>query len=226
MRVLVVGSGGREHALVWKISRSPAVDRIYAAPGNGGIARIANCIDIKDTDIEALADFAKNEGIDLTVAGPEAPLVGGIADRFAKRGLRVFGPSGRAALLEGSKVFSKGFMKKYNIPTADFRVFDDCNQALQQVDIFGFPVVIKADGLAAGKGVIIARDRQQAEQGLREIMLDRRFGDAGAKVLVEEFLEGTEMTMLCFTDGNTMVPTDSRPMPLQRIPQPACSILY
>jgi phosphoribosylamine--glycine ligase len=209
MRVLVIGSGGREHALVWKISRSPVVDRIYAAPGNGGIARMARCVDIKDTNVHALADFAKKEGIDLTVVGPEAPLVSGIADEFAERGLRVFGPSGRAALLEGSKVFSKGFMKKYNIPTADFMVFDDYSHALQQIDTFGFPVVIKADGLAAGKGVIIARDRQQAEQGLREIMLDRKFGDAGAKVLVEEFLEGTEMTMLCFTDGNTMVPMES-----------------
>lgn len=209
MKVLVVGGGGREHALVWKISRSPLVEKIYAAPGNGGISGMAECVEIGDSDVFALADFARQEGIDLTVVGPEAPLVAGIADEFNKRGLKVFGPDGRAAMLEGSKVFAKSFMKKHNIPTGDFRVFEDFKDALENVGIFGFPVVIKADGLAAGKGVIIASDRDEAEQGLREIMMERRFGSAGDKVLIEEFLEGTEMTMLCFVDGQTIVPMES-----------------
>jgi phosphoribosylamine--glycine ligase len=209
MKVLVVGSGGREHALVWKISQSPLVEKIYAAPGNGGIAGIAECVDIKDTDVVTLANFAREKGIGLTVVGPEAPLVAGIADEFRRRGLRVFGPDKKAAMLEGSKVFSKNFMKKYGIPTGDFRVFEDFDQALRNAGIFGYPVVIKADGLAAGKGVIIAKDRKEAEEGLREIMVNRRFGDAGKQVLIEEYLEGTEMTMLCFVDRNTIVPMES-----------------
>ncbi|MBA1336692.1 MAG: Phosphoribosylamine--glycine ligase [Firmicutes bacterium] len=209
MKVLVVGGGGREHALVWKISQSPLVEKIYAAPGNGGISGMAECVEIGDTDVFGLADFAQQKGIDLTVVGPEAPLVAGIADEFNKRGLKVFGPGGRAAMLEGSKVFAKSFMKKHNIPTGDFRVFEDFEDALENIGIFGFPVVIKADGLAAGKGVIIAKDRDEAEQGLREIMVERRFGSAGDKVLIEEFLEGTEMTMLCFVDGQTIVPMES-----------------
>lgn len=209
MKVLVIGSGGREHALVWKISQSPLVEKIYAAPGNGGIAGIAECVDIKDTDVVSLANFAREKGIGLTVVGPEAPLVAGIADEFRRRGLRVFGPDKKAAMLEGSKVFSKNFMKKYGIPTGDFRVFEDFDQALRNAGIFGYPVVIKADGLAAGKGVIIAKDRKEAEEGLREIMVNRRFGDAGKQVLIEEYLEGTEMTMLCFVDRNTIVPMES-----------------
>lgn len=209
MKVLIVGSGGREHTLAWKIAQSPLVEKIYAAPGNGGIAEIAECVDIKDTDIKALAGFAKKESIDLTVVGPEAPLVAGIADEFEKQGSRVFGPKAGAARLEGSKVFAKEFMRRHGIPTGDFRVFTDYDRAVEQVDVFGFPVVIKADGLAAGKGVIIAEDRAEAEAALREIMLDKKFGSAGDRVLVEEFLEGTEMTMLCFVDGKTIVPMES-----------------
>ena len=209
MKILIVGSGGREHTLAWKIAQSPLVEKIYAAPGNGGMAEIAECVDFKSTDIKALAGFAEKENIGLTVVGPEAPLVAGIADEFGKHGLRVFGPDGRAALLEGSKVFAKEFMKRHGIPTGDFKVFDDYDRAVEQVDMFGFPVVLKADGLAAGKGVIIAGDRQEAEAGLREIMVDKRFGSAGDRVLVEEFLEGTEMTMLCFVDGKTIIPMES-----------------
>jgi phosphoribosylamine--glycine ligase len=209
MKILVVGSGGREHTLVWKISQSPLAEKIYAAPGNGGMAGIAECVDIKDTDIAALVRFALDKGIDLTVVGPEAPLVAGIVDEFKKHGLRVFGPDGRAALLEGSKVFSKEFMKKHSIPTGNFKVFTDYDKAVEQVGIYGFPVVIKADGLAAGKGVIIAGDRQEAEAGLREIMIERKFGRSGDRVLVEEFLEGIEMTMLCFVDGKTIIPMES-----------------
>ncbi len=209
MKILIVGSGGREHTLAWKIAQSPLVDKIYAAPGNGGMQGIAQCVDIKDTDIEALAEFAAAENIDLTVVGPEAPLVAGIVGEFQKRGLKVFGPDGSAARLEGSKVFSKEFMKKHNIPTGDFRVFTDFDQAVEQAGLFGFPTVIKADGLAAGKGVIIAGNRQEAEAGLREIMVERKYGQAGDMVLVEEFLEGIEMTMLCFVDGKTIIPMES-----------------
>lgn len=209
MKILIVGSGGREHTLAWKIAQSPLVDKIYAAPGNGGMQGIAQCVDIKDTDIEALAGFAAAENIDLTVVGPEAPLVAGIVGEFQKRGLKVFGPDGSAARLEGSKVFSKEFMKKHNIPTGDFRVFTDFDQAVEQAGLFGFPAVIKADGLAAGKGVIIAGNRQEAEAGLREIMVERKYGQAGDMVLVEEFLEGIEMTMLCFVDGKTIIPMES-----------------
>ncbi len=209
MKVLVIGKGGREHTLAWKISQSPLVDEIYAAPGNGGIEQIARCVDIQDDQIEALAGFAREKAIDLTVVGPEVPLVKGIADEFAARGLRIFAPDKKGALLEGSKVYSKNFMKKYGIPTGEFRVFSDFNDAVSSVDIFGYPVVIKADGLAAGKGVIIAGDRQEAEDGLRTIMVDRAFGDAGIRVVIEEYLEGTEMSMLCFVDGETIIPMES-----------------
>ena len=172
MKILIVGSGGREHTLAWKVSQSPLIDKIYAAPGNGGMADIAECVDIKDTDIKGLREFAQKEGIDLTVVVPEAPLMAGIADEFQSYGLRVFGPSAKAALLEGSKVFSKEFMKRNGIPTGDFKVFDSYEEAVRQVDTYGFPVVIKADGLAAGKGVIIAGDSEEAKDALREMMID------------------------------------------------------
>lgn len=209
MKVLVVGKGGREHTLVWKISQSPLVDEIYAAPGNGGIAKMAQCVDIQDSQIEALADFAFEKGIDLTVVGPEVSLVNGIADEFTKKGLKIFAPDKKAALLEGSKVYSKNFMKKYGIPTGDFRVFSDYKEAIDNIDIFGYPVVVKADGLAAGKGVIIAGNRQEAEDGLKKIIVDRAFGNAGDRVVIEEHLEGIEMSMLCFVDGETIVPMES-----------------
>ena len=173
MKILVIGKGGREHALVWKISKSPLVTKIYSAPGNGGIADIAECVNIDDGDVKALLDFAIEKSIDLTVVGPEAPLADGIADEFNKAGLKVFGPVKKGALLEGSKVYSKNFMKKYGIPTGDFMVFSDYNDAVKNVGAFGYPVVIKADGLAAGKGVIIAEDRQEAETALKEMMIDR-----------------------------------------------------
>lgn len=209
MKILIVGKGGREHTLAWKISKSPLVSKIYAAPGNGGIGNIAQCVDIDVTDIEGLREFAQKEKINLTVVGPEAPLVAGIADEFKKYGLKVFGPDAQGALLEGSKVFSKEFMKRNGIPTGDFKVFDSFDEAKINVDAYGFPVVIKADGLAAGKGVIIAKDRGEAEETLNKIMIKREFGSAGKRVLVEEFLRGTEMTILCFVDGNRIVPMES-----------------
>jgi phosphoribosylamine--glycine ligase len=205
MKVLVVGGGGREHTLVWKLKQSPQVEKIYCAPGNGGIARDAECVPIPADEVEALAEFAQKEGIDLTVVGPEVPLVAGIRDVFEAAGLRLFGPTARAALLEGSKVFAKKVMKKYGLPTASCEVFQDPEDALKYVQKVG-PCVVKADGLAAGKGVFVARDAKEAAEAVETIMLDKAFGEAGGSVLVEELLEGEEVSVLAFTDGQVIKP--------------------
>lgn len=206
MKVLVVGSGGREHALVWKISQSARVKKIYCAPGNAGIKGLAECVDISVTDIDELLQFAKDEKIDLTIVGPESSLAAGIVDLFEKEGLRVFGPRKNAAILEGSKVFAKEFMEKYAIPTASFKIFDDLKKAKKYIDQIGAPLVVKADGLAAGKGVIVASSVKEAKDAVELIMQDRAFGDAGNKVVIEACLQGEEASFIAFTDGKTILP--------------------
>ncbi len=207
-RILVIGSGGREHALVWKLAQSPEVDKIYVAPGNPGMTQLAECIDIAVTDIDALCNFAQNQEISLTVVGPEAPLTLGIADRFQAEGLSIFGPSAAAARLEGSKVFSKNLFKKYGIPTARFEVFDDVDQAkayARQLTEAGGGAVVKADGLAAGKGVVVAANFAEAVEAIDSIMTDKTFGEAGDKVLVEECLQGEELSFFAISDGQNYV---------------------
>lgn len=205
MKVLVAGGGGREHTLCWKLAQSPQVEKVYCAPGNAGIARDAECVPIKDNDIPALVNFAKEKGIDLTVAGPELPLTLGIADAFREAGLRIFGPVKAAAALEGSKIFAKEFMREMNIPTADFAVFDNLGDAVAHLDEIEFPTVIKADGLAAGKGVLVAKDKKEAEDFLRLTMQDMKFGDAGEKVIIEDCLEGEECSILALADGKDVI---------------------
>jgi phosphoribosylamine--glycine ligase len=204
MKVLVVGGGGREHTLVWKLKQSSHVDKIYCAPGNGGIAGDAECVPLAAEDLHGLADFAQEQRINLTVVGPEAPLAAGIVDLFKSRGLKVFGPDAKAARLEGSKVFAKEKMTRYGVPTAAYRVFYDAAAALEFVRELNRPCVVKADGLAAGKGVIIAKNREEAEQAVRLIMEERAFGDAGKAVVVEQLLQGEEVSVLAFTDGKTI----------------------
>lgn len=206
MKVLVVGGGGREHTLVWKLSQSPKVDKIFCAPGNAGISKLATCVEILPEDIQGLLSFAEKEKIDLTVVGPEVPLVAGIVDEFEMRGLKIFGPNKKAAQIEGSKVFSKNFMKKYDIPTAAFEVFEDLNKAVDFIKQINPPIVIKAEGLAAGKGVIIARDQDEAILALKDIMKEKTFGHAGNRVVIEEYLKGPEVTVLSFCDGKTAYP--------------------
>lgn len=206
MKVLVVGSGGREHALVWKIHQSSRVKKIYCAPGNAGIKRMAECIDLAVTDVDALVAFAKQESIDLTVVGPELSLTAGIVDAFEQEGLRIFGPSQKAAILEGSKVYTKEFLQKYKIPTAAFKVFTDRKKAKKYIEKTGAPLVVKADGLAAGKGVIVAATVKEAKQAVDLIMRDKAFGDAGNKLIVEECLKGEEASFIAFTDGKTILP--------------------
>ena len=206
MKVLVVGSGGREHAIVWKLSQSKKVDKIFCAPGNAGIAQLAECVNIKATDIEALADFAQDKAIDFTVVGMDDPLMLGIVDVFQERGLKIFGPTKNAAIIEGSKSFSKNLMKKYNIPTANYEVFDDSKDALEYLKSQSFPIVVKADGLALGKGVLICNNYEEAKEAVIDIMENKKFGDAGNKVVIEEFLVGQEVSVLSFCDGDTIVP--------------------
>lgn len=201
MRILVVGSGGREHALCWKIKQSLSVTELFCAPGNAGISKDATCVDIQATEIEKLLQFAKNNNIDLTVVGPEIPLTLGLVDVFEKEGLKVFGPSKAAAELEGSKVFSKNFMKRHGIPTAEYRTFTDSEDALGFIRTIKFPFVVKADGLAAGKGVILCSSVSEGEDAVRSIMSDRAFGDAGNSIIVEEFLTGQEASIFVITDG-------------------------
>lgn len=205
MRVLIVGGGGREHALAWKIAQSPLLDALYAAPGNPGIAQHAECVDIPVSDIQALCDFAKKEKMDLTVVGPENPLADGIVDIFEESGLRIFGPSKAAACLEASKAFAKGVMHRHGIPTAAYAEFSDCEKALSYVRDQGAPIVIKADGLAAGKGVTVAHSLPEAEEAIRAAMLDGAFGAAGASVVIEEYLEGEEASIFAFSDGKTIL---------------------
>jgi phosphoribosylamine--glycine ligase len=209
MRVLVVGGGGREHALVWKISQSPKVTKIFAAPGNAGIAALAECAPIRAEDIPGLLAFAKAKAIDLTVVGPEGPLSMGIVDEFTKADLRVFGPSRRAAELEASKRFSKDLMKKYHIPTAEYEVFADKAAAAAYVNKKGAPLVVKADGLAAGKGVVVAETVDEALKALDLIMTEKAYGSAGDRVIIEECLRGEEASFMAFSDGRTVVPMAS-----------------
>lgn len=206
MKVLIVGGGGREHAIAYKLSQSPLVNKLYCAPGNGGIAKIAECVPIKATDIENMVDFAKKNKIDLTVVAPDDPLVMGMVDAFEKEGLKAFGPRANAAVIEGSKVFSKQLMKKYNIPTAKYEVFDSFSEAIKYIEKQTAPIVIKAEGLALGKGVIIANSIDEAKDALYNIMVEKIFGNAGARVVIEEFLTGQEVSVLAFTDGKTIVP--------------------
>ena len=209
MKVLVIGSGGREHAICFKAAQSPKVEKLYCAPGNAGIAEIAECVPIPVMELEQLADFAEQEGIDVTIVGPDDPLVAGAVDVFEKRGLRVFGPRAKAAIIEGSKAFSKDLMKKYGIPTGAFETFDSPKDALAYLETAQFPIVLKADGLALGKGVLICQTKEEAEAGVREIMEDRNFGSAGNRMVVEEFLSGREVSVLCFCDGTTIRPMTS-----------------
>jgi phosphoribosylamine--glycine ligase len=206
MKVLVVGGGGREHALVWKIAQSPKVSQIFCAPGNAGIAKLAQCVPIGAEDIVALADFAQREGIDLTVVGPEAPLCAGIADEFQRRGLRIFGPTKSAAEIEGSKVFCRQLLAKWRIPSPKFAAFDDPNEAKSYIRRQGAPIVVKADGLAAGKGSIVCATLDEALRAVDRIMVEREFGDAGKRIVVEEFLTGREASVMVFTDGRTVKP--------------------
>ncbi|MEK6581365.1 MAG: phosphoribosylamine--glycine ligase [Nitrospirota bacterium] len=206
MKVLVIGGGGREHTIVWKLSQSSKVDKIYCCPGNAGISEIAECINIDDNNFEAVANFVKYEGVDLTIVGPEAPLSKGIVDVFERNGRKILGPNSKAAQLEGSKVFSKDLMKRYGIPTAEYKVFTSYLHAEDYVRMKGAPIVIKADGLAAGKGVIMAKTVDDAIAGLKLIMKDRAFGEAGNRVVVEECLDGEEASFMAFTDGKTILP--------------------
>ncbi len=206
MKVLVIGNGGREHTIVWKLKKSPLVTEIYCAPGNPGIAKLAKCVNIKVENIGALVEFSREMKINMTIVGPEIPLVAGIVDEYNKAGLKIIGPSGKAAELEGSKSFSKKFMEKYNIPTARFNQVFNYQDGIEVLKNYTFPVVIKADGLAAGKGVLICNTMQEAEEGLRNILVDKVFGDAGNEVVIEEFLEGIETSILCFVDGKDIIP--------------------
>ena len=206
MKVLVIGSGGREHTLVWKITQSPKASQVYCAPGNAGISQLAQCVNIEADSIEKLIDFTQKEKIDLTVVGPELPLSRGIVNEFNKQGLRIFGPSKEAAKIETSKVFCKFLLKKYNIPTANYQVFQNSQKALDYIKKQTFPLVIKADGLAAGKGVFIVKNLLQARDALDTLMEEKKFGEAGKQVVVEEFLEGEEVSILAFCDGKTVVP--------------------
>ncbi|GAA4725556.1 phosphoribosylamine--glycine ligase [Brevibacillus fulvus] len=206
MKVLVIGSGGREHAILWKLAQSPKVEKLYCAPGNGGTALLAQNVQLSVNDFAGLAQFVKDEGIDLTVVGPEGPLLGGIVDFFSQRGLPIFGPTAEAAKIEGSKSFAKNLMSRYGIPTARYNSFIDYQSALDYVRQQGAPIVVKADGLAAGKGVVVAETLQEAEEALFEIMQAGAFGQAGARVVIEEFMRGEELTLLSFVDGETVKP--------------------
>lgn len=206
MRILIIGSGGREHALAWKLSQSPKVEKMYCIPGNPGISALAECVALPIDNNEGLAAFAQAQHIDLTVVGPEVPLANGIVDVFTAKGLRIFGPTQKAAQIESSKAFAKELMKKYNIPTAGFEVFTDAKKAKEYIKEQGAPIVVKADGLAAGKGVIVAMSEKEALEAVDSIMCDQAFGQAGAQVVIEEFLTGEEASLLAFTDGKTIVP--------------------
>lgn len=206
MKVLIIGGGGREHTIVWKLSQNKKISELFCAPGNAGIKNLANCVPIQSTDIEKLLKFAKTENIDFTVVGNDDPLVMGIVDAFEAEGLKIFGPKKNAAILEGSKAFSKQLMKKYNIPTAKYEIFSDYNKALEYLKFQSMPIVIKADGLALGKGVLICNTLEEAQIGLKQIMLDKKFGTAGTQVVIEEFLVGQEISVLSFCDGKTIIP--------------------
>lgn len=204
MKILIVGSGGREHAIAWKVAQSKKADKIYCAPGNAGIEEYATCVDIQAMEFDKLVSFAQENEIDLTVIGMDDPLVGGVVDAFEAAGLRVFGPRKNAALLEGSKAFSKDLMKKYNIPTAGYENFEDPDKAIAYLEQAEYPIVLKADGLALGKGVLICNTLEEAKEGVKSIMLDKQFGSAGNTMVIEEFMTGREVSVLAFVDGKTI----------------------
>ncbi len=204
MKVLVIGSGGREHAICTAVAKSPRVEKIYAAPGNAGIAQIAECVPIGAMEFDKLVAFAKEKSIDFTIVGMDDPLVGGVVDEFEKAGLKVFGPRKNAAILEGSKAFSKDLMKKYGIPTADYATFDDPEKALEYLKTAKIPIVLKASGLALGKGVLICETREEAFEGVKTLMEDKKFGEAGDTIVIEEFMTGPEVSVLSYTDGKTI----------------------
>ena len=204
MKVLIVGGGGREHAIAWKVAQSPRVDKLYCAPGNAGIAEVAECVDIGVMEFDKLVAFAKEKEIDLTVVAPDDPLAAGAVDAFEAAGLRAFGPRANAAILEGSKAFSKDLMKKYGIPTAAYETFNTPEAALRYLETAPMPIVLKADGLALGKGVLICKDREEAKAGVKTLMLDKQFGSAGDRIVVEEFMTGREVSVLSFVDGKTI----------------------
>ena len=209
MNVLIVGSGGREHAIALKVAESKRADKIYAAPGNAGIAEVAECVNISVMDFPALIEFAKEKNVDFVIVGPDDPLVAGAVDEFEKAGFKTFGPRAEAAMIEGSKSFSKNLMKKYNIPTAGYEVFTSADKAFEYLKGVHYPIVLKADGLALGKGVLICDDRDEAFEGIRTIMQDKKFGNAGDTIVIEEFMTGPEVSVLCFCDGETIKPMTS-----------------
>ena len=204
MKVLIVGSGGREHAIAWSVAKSPKVDKIYCAPGNAGIAEFAECVNIGAMEFDKLVAFAKENAIDLTIIGMDDPLVGGVVDAFESEGLRVFGPRKNAAIIEGSKAFSKDLMKKYKIPTAAYENFTDPDEAIKYLETAKMPIVLKTDGLALGKGVLICNTLEEAKEGVKTLMLDKQFGDAGNEIVIEEFMTGREVSVLAFCDGKTI----------------------
>ena len=209
MKILLVGGGGREHAIAWAVSKSPLCDKLYAAPGNAGIAELAECADISVMDAPKLVAFAKEKDIDFVIVAPDDPLAAGVADAFLDEGIKTFGPRKNAAIIEASKAFSKDLMKKYNIPSAAYETFEDADKALEYLKTLKAPYVLKADGLALGKGVLICQTLQEAEEGIKEIMIDKKFGDAGDKLVIEEFMTGREVSVLCFSDGKTILPMTS-----------------
>ena len=206
MNIMVIGGGGREHAIIKKLKENKTIEKIYALPGNGGIAKDADCVDIGAKDTEKIVEFAVNNNIDFAVVAPDDPLVLGTVDMLEEKGIKCFGPRKNAAIIEGSKIFSKNLMKKYNIPTADYAVFENANDAIKYLESAKIPTVIKADGLALGKGVIIAMTRDEAIKAVKDMMEDKCFGESGSKIVIEEFLEGPEVSVLSFTDGKTLVP--------------------
>lgn len=204
MRILIVGGGGREHAIAWKVMESPKVEKIYCAPGNAGIAQVAECVDIGVMEFDKLVQFAKRKQVDLVIVGPDDPLAAGAVDVLTAAGLRVFGPRADAAILEGSKAFAKDLMKKYQIPTAEYETFDSAEEALRYLATANMPIVLKADGLALGKGVLICNTREEAQAGVKLLMLDKQFGSAGNRIVIEEFMTGREVSVLSFVDGKTV----------------------
>ena len=209
MKVLVVGGGGREHAIVTSVAKSQKVEKIYCAPGNAGIAALAECVDISVMEFDKLVEFAKKEAVDFVIIGPDDPLAAGIVDAFEAAGMRVFGPRANAAIIEASKAFSKDLMKKYNIPTAAYETFNSAEDALVYLENSNYPIVLKADGLALGKGVLICNTKEEAKEGVKTLMLDKQFGSAGDRIVIEEFLTGREVSVLCYCDGNTIKPMTS-----------------
>ena len=209
MKIMIVGGGGREHAIAWAVAKSPLCDKLYAAPGNAGISELAECVDISVMDAPKLVEFAKANEVDFVIVAPDDPLAAGLADAFLDEGIKTFGPRKNAAIIEASKAFSKDLMKKYDIPSAAYETFDDADKALAYLETIKPPYVLKADGLALGKGVLICQTLEEAKDGIKEIMIDKKFGDAGDKLVIEEFMTGREVSVLCFSDGKTILPMTS-----------------